>query len=344
MSILAPSRAAPLLPYPTSSNDEPVTPPTVPRSSMSSSSSALTTPPSSIQKYRDALRRDLTARYEAAARAGQNAKAPDDASQDPDYGYDENPFDTRARILLSFADPSHAPGAAPALPLSPDLPETPQQRKRGLDLDFGDSLDSSGDIVLDSPAPSIRSTRRRWSYTSASAGHSAPASGLASAAMSRSSSFSCCDTPGSEMSFEIGRTDDYLGLYGRPSLRVHTSGISPARTPPPPPMVSSNSHSHAVFNPSPLATTVSTTPFATSSPAPSASTAKERRNSVLGRSSPIKPLTQLTPPPQPRRSRRRKSRCVDGADWDQIVLTRSESETMLLAAAGFASQRSRGGL
>jgi hypothetical protein len=277
----------------------------------------LPTPPSSIQKYRDALRRDLTARYEAAARAGLNAKAPVDAKHDPDYGYDENPFDTRARLLLSFAS-DQGPVETPI------SPESPPRRKRVL----SEETDAAAApvAVLDSPAPSVRSTRRRWSY--AAQPDSTPASGLASAAMSRSSSLSFCDTPGSEMSFEVGRTSDYVGLYGRPSLRVQTTGISPARTPPPPPVVSAAS-SHAVFNPSPLGTSL-TPP-------------KERRNSLLGRLTPIKPLTQLTPSPQPRRSRRRRSRQPELDAWDEVVLTRSESETMLLAAAGFASQRCRGG-
>lgn len=350
MSIVAPP-AAPLPPPAASSSssyNEPVTPPTMPRSSISSTSTAMTgatatlpTPPSSIQKYRDALRRDLKIRYEAAARAGRDAKVPADAAHDPDYGYDENPFDTHARLLLSFTDASHAPAAASSYPISP---ESPPRRKRV--LEYPEEQEGQDVAVLDSPAPSIRSTRRRWSYTSGSvsASGSTPASGLASAVMSRSSSLSYCDTPGSDMSFEVGRAADYVGLYGRPSLRVQTSGISPARTPPPPPVVQSATSGHASFTPSPLAT-VSTSPFLQATPT---STAKERRNSLLGagRVTPLKPLTQLTPSPQARRSRRRRSRCADAAaldGWTEAVLSRSESETMLLAAAGFASQRSRAG-
>ncbi|BEJ13698.1 hypothetical protein CspHIS471_0308720 [Cutaneotrichosporon sp. HIS471] len=276
------------------STSDPVTPPTIFPTIVPGMT--LPTPPSSIQKYRDALRRDLTARYEAAARAEVGATVPSDAEYDPDYGYDENPFDTRARLLLSIAGPI--------------TPESPPSRKR--------LADDEEAFVLDSPAP-----RRRWSHVPET--ESGPPSGLASAAMSRSSSFSCCDTPGSEMSFEIGRTSDYVGLYGRPSLRLHASGISPSCTPPPPPVVSSTS-SHT-FTPSPLVPKEK----------------KDKRYSILGRLTPLKmkPLTHLTPSPQPRRSRRRRVP-VPELDWDEVVLTRSESETMLLAAAGFASQRSRG--
>ncbi|CAK9780582.1 hypothetical protein CC85DRAFT_303389 [Cutaneotrichosporon oleaginosum] len=293
----------------------------------------LPTPPSSIQKYRDALRRDLKARYEAAARAGLNARVPADAKHDPDYGYDENPFDTRARLLHSFD---------PLSPASPPLPRSVSSSSSSLSEE-PEPEPQPEPIALNSPAPSI--PRRRWS--------AAPdAVGLASAAMSRSSSLSLCDTPGSEMSFEVGRTADYVGLYGRPSLRFSTAGISPARTPPPPPVVSTTS-SHAVFNPSPLGAfnsplgtfgTCGPSPLGTFGTCTATATPPKDRRSLLGATplKPLKPLAQLahTPSPQPRRGRR--SRAPDA--WADVVLTRSESETMLLAAAGYASQRCRGAI
>ncbi|GMK53540.1 hypothetical protein CspeluHIS016_0101260 [Cutaneotrichosporon spelunceum] len=301
---------------PPSPTSDPVTPPTMPQSVVPGIT--LPSPPSSIQNYRDALRRDLRARYEAAARAGVGATAPPDAKEDPDYGYDEDPFDTRARLLLSVATPITPPETSPTCERLAEEAE---------------------DVVLDSPAPS----RRRWSFVPQL--EPAPPSGLASAAMSRSSSFSCCDTPGSEMSFEIGRTADYVGLYGRLPLRVHASGISPARTPPPPPVISSTSP-YATFNPSPLG---------------AAPKEKDRRQALLARLTPLKMLSPLTPlapsprtvtagtpadvqpqPQAPPRRCQRPRRPVPDLDWDGVVLSRSESETMLLAAAGFASQRSRG--
>lgn len=267
-----------------------------PRTPPSPARNALPTPPDSIQKYSDALRRAMTARFEQVAQAGLNAKAPLDAATDVEYGFDENPFDTHARLLSSLSyspssstqpleistasssssshshSLSHAHAHAHSHSHSHHSLRPPRRPKRVLDLD--------NDVVLDSPLPS---PRRRASISTPRPGSS----------LSRNSSLSC-STPSSETSFEVGRSSDYLGLYGkRPT----------PRTPP-------------------------------------ACSPSDRRNSLLGSS--LRPLTALTPSPQPQKRSKRRSKSFDEADggWDEHVLARTDSETMLLAA-GLASQRGR---
>ncbi|EKC98073.1 hypothetical protein A1Q2_07619 [Trichosporon asahii var. asahii CBS 8904] len=266
------------------SASSPIQSPRTPTSSASSSNSSRHTfgadASPALHQYSDALRRAMEARFQAVARAGSNAKLPEDAAHDPDYGYDENPFDTRARLLQSFGDKlegasrsSESISSEPTVdgPPTPEHPAEPLNNMNAMEVTLNSPIDESF----------IEFGRSR---TSSSYPSSLEAD---SALMSRSASYNGCDTPSSEASFEAGRASDYLSLYGRTR--------SPSATP------------------------------------SSIGSARFRQQ--------LTPLTPLTPGSNNRR-RRYHPYQETTCEWDEAVLTRTTSETMLLAA-GLGAQRQR---
>lgn len=263
------------------STSSPIQSPRTPSSSLSSNSSRHTfgadTSPA-LHQYSDALRRAMEARFQAVARAGSTAKLPDDAAQDPDYGYDEDPFDTRARLLQSFGDKlegasrsSESISSEPTVdgPPTPAHPAEPLENMNAMEVTLNSPIDESY----------FEFGRSVSSYPSSLE----PGSAL----MSRSASYNGCDTPSSEASFEAGRASDYLSLYGRTR--------SPSATP------------------------------------SSIGSARFRQQ--------LTPLTPVTPGSNSRR-RRYHPYTETSCEWDEAVLTRTTSETMLLAA-GLGAQRQR---
>lgn len=266
------------------SSSSPIQSPRTPSSTASSNSSRHTfgadTSPA-LHQYSDALRRAMGARFHEVAQAGSTAQLPEDPAHDPDYGYDENPFDTRARLLQSFAAKlGSASGSAESMSsgATVDGPRTPQHVSAPRE-----PLDNMAamEITLDSPPAALS----YFDFGSAASTSYPSSLEPGSAFMSRSASYSGCDTPSSEASFEAGRASDYLALYGRTR--------SPAHTP------------------------------------SSIGSARFRQQ--------LTPLTPLTPG-----SRRRRFHPYTEAscEWDEAVLTRTTSETMLLAA-GLGAQRHR---
>lgn len=261
------------------SASSPLQSPRTPSSTISSNSSrhtfgAPTSP--ALHQYSDALRRVMEARFQAVARAGSTARLPDDAAHDPDYGYDEDPFDTRARLLQSF-DVDGAPRSSESSSSEPtvDGPPTPEP-KPAAPLDNLNAME----VTLNSP---INESFLEFGAMSSASYPSSLDPG--SALMSRSASYNGCDTPSSEASFEAGRASDYLSLYGRPR--------SPAQTP-----------------------------------------------SSIGSARFRQQLTPLTPVTPGSRRRRYHPYTETSCEWDEAVLTRTTSETMLLAA-GLGAQRHR---
>lgn len=264
------------------SASSPIQSPRTPSSTISSNSSRHTfgadTSPA-LHQYSDALRRAMKARFQAVAQAGSTAKLPEDAAHDPDYGYDENPFDTRARLLQSFDDKlDGASRSSDSIASEPtvDGPPTPEHQST-------EPLENmtAMEVTLNSP---IDESYFEFGRSMASSYPSSLDPG--SALMSRSASYSGCDTPSSEASFEAGRASDYLSLYGRTR--------SPAQTP------------------------------------SSVGSARFRQQ--------LTPLTPVTPGSS--RRRRYHPYTETSCEWDEAVLTRTTSETMILAA-GLGAQRQR---
>ncbi|RSH88420.1 uncharacterized protein EHS24_000965 [Apiotrichum porosum] len=304
-------------PSPTESPTLPITPHHPARPRAVSSHSALPSPMASIQKYSDALRRALSARFEAVALAGQAAVLPEEAATDPDYGYDEDPFDTRARLLLSFAEHQDAAQSSTTTPPVPPLPTVsaiPPTASAPPLVEHVFDLSEAYEVELASP----RSPPRRWSMTSSFS--------------NRDSFVDGAETPNSgisvwsEASFEAGRSSDYVSLYGRPrsvdyrDLALERGGSE-----------RSQRSVRSEYNTS------------------------ERRSSLLAGS--IRPLTVVTPSPQPRRLLRRpKPYDTSNGNSSSVAntptpppydtyyetpnLARTTSESMILAA-GLAVQRSR---
>ncbi|KAL7418943.1 hypothetical protein Q5752_006627 [Cryptotrichosporon argae] len=89
----------------------------------------LHTPPESVRKYSDELRRAMAAGYRNAVKDLTRDRPLAGRHGDVEYGYDEDPFDVRARTIASLhATPTkRAPLALPAfaLPPLPPLPALP---------------------------------------------------------------------------------------------------------------------------------------------------------------------------------------------------------------------------
>lgn len=239
----------------------------------------MTTP--SIQKYSDALRRALSARFESVAAAGRNARPPPPAAryEDPDYGYDEDPFDTRAKLLLSLGNRQPEADSPPPEPGH-------QSKSHAPDESF---FDLGSDTEYET-----ESIPRRWSVASSSPSVWVEGTSTPSSLVSRFS----------EASFEVGRASDWVNVYGRSRLSTPQSRRN------------SFSNIHAFGN-------AQLTPAG------------------------LRPLTPLTPSPQPVRRLRRRAHPYDfdGAStppspYEPPMIARTTSETMILAA-GLASQRER---
>lgn len=315
---------------PTPRLDLPHTPPTGPARPYTVPTS-LPTPPSSIQKYSIDLRRAISARFEAVSLAGHDARLPPDAAHDPDYGYDEDPFDTRAKLLLSLGDQDIPPlpsGVRPVrrvLSLGDDDDDHDNNNPSGHPL--RKSLDapaaiSSGpnappnEMRLDSPPlslPPMRSSFTRPRSVS-----------MASIASSYDDDDEVMvDTPGSmvslasEASFEAGRSSDYLEAYGEEMI---------TRTPPRP-----RPSSRPSSRPTSMLFDTVTNALRPLTQLPG-----------TGNHNRVQALQSSRRPTLGRRQRSRSRPYPDATDpWDEATaMGRTPSETMILAA-GFASQRGR---
>ncbi|KAL1408827.1 hypothetical protein Q8F55_005641 [Vanrija albida] len=319
-------------PTPTPGIDLPHTPPTGPSRPYTLATS-LPTPPSSIQKYSIDLRRAISARFEAVSIAGHDARLPPDAAHDPDYGYDEDPFDTRAKLLLSLGDQDIPPLPSGVRPVrrvlslgdddtddQDDTTTSGHRSRKSLDAPAAISTGPNSpppphEMRLDSPPLSLPPMRAAFNRP-----RSVSMTSIASSYDDDDEAM--VDTPGSmislasEASFEAGRSSDYLQAYGEETIPRAPPSPRPASRP-------SSRPTSMLFD-----TVTNALRPLTQMPA--------------GSHNRVQALQSARRPTLGRRQRSRSRPYPDATDpWDEATaMGRTPSETMILAA-GFASQRGR---